>query len=239
MLNARSATIILLGYLAAKVFCGVLIEVIAAVSGGMEGIRNQGVDRMLEHLIPPLLLPMHLLGVIVAVEMSFALIPNHLRDNSPCGAAWVRGSWSAIAQGLFIGLIIAACTHALSKATQSHVPYGDLGPVQRMAYTPGLPRLIWAVGAVVLAPPVEELLCRGVLYGGYRKSFGPAWAAVSTTLIFVALHLPDSSHLPKLMVTSGVALAALWCRLRSQAIGPAIAVHVGYNTFITSTVFLS
>src|SRR2546425_4588690 len=53
VLNARSATIILLGYLAAKVFCGVLIEVIAAVSGGMEGIRNQGVDRMLEHLIPP------------------------------------------------------------------------------------------------------------------------------------------------------------------------------------------
>jgi membrane protease YdiL (CAAX protease family) len=101
-----------------------------------------------------------------------------------------------------------------------------------MAFEPGLPGIVWDMVAVLLAPPVEEILFRGVLYGGYRKSFGPGWAAILTTAIFVLMHLPNIMRFPPAIVgLTALAIAALYCRLRSKAIGPAIAVHVGYNAF--------
>ena len=77
---------------------------------------------------------------------------------------------------------------------------------------------------------IEELLFRGVLYGGYRQSLGPRKAAVLVTLIFCLLHVPEVLHLPVAMLgIAGLALTALWMRLRASAIGPAIAVHFSYN----------
>jgi membrane protease YdiL (CAAX protease family) len=99
-----------------------------------------------------------------------------------------------------------------------------------MASTPGVSQLVWIMLALVLAPPIEELLFRGVLYGGYRKSFGASTAAVLTTGIFVVLHLTETIHFPPATISvTGLAVAALWFRLRTAAIGPAVTVHFGYN----------
>jgi len=87
-----------------------------------------------------------------------------------------------------------------------------------------------------MAPPLEEMLFRGVLYGGYRKSFGPVRAAVFTTLLFVALHFPYYIHFaPAIIGITGGALALLWCRLHWNAIGPAVAAHIGYNSIVAFT----
>jgi len=241
-LNARSATIILLvASVAVEVFCGSLVALIAivvvATQGAHDPQRTLGVMRV---LTPEMTVLIVVLGGIVMVLASRALIRDHLKDTSPNGAAWVRGRWPDIIKALLIGLLVGACAHAINKVTKSHVAHRNLGPLARMALTPGLPRIIWVVVGVLLTPPFEELLFRGVLYGGYRKSFGPGWAAVSTTLIFVALHLPETIYfLPAMAGVIGVAAAALWCRLRSRAIGPAIAAHVGYNIMIALFFFAS
>jgi hypothetical protein len=125
---------------------------------------------------------------------------------------------------------------ALSGQPSEH----ETSPMITMATTPGLPQLVWVFTAVALAPPVEELLFRGILYGGYRKSLGPAAAAALTTFIFVLLHINELVHEPlATFVIGGLALLALWRRLRSNAIGPAIAVHVGYNTMIAIAVIFT
>jgi membrane protease YdiL (CAAX protease family) len=72
------------------------------------------------------------------------------------------------------------------------------------------------------------MLFRGLLYGGYRRSFGPNWAAVLTTLLFFLPHAPRS--VLSAVGIAGMALMALWFRLRSAAIGPAVAAHMGYNS---------
>jgi hypothetical protein len=106
-----------------------------------------------------------------------------------------------------------------------------------MALTPGLPQGIWVLGGVLLAPLIEELFFRGVLYGGYRKSLGPVLAFVITTLIFMYAHLTEITHfLPAAAGLLGLACAALACRLRWKAIGPAVAVHVGYNAMVAAMV---
>ena len=87
--------------------------------------------------------------------------------------------------------------------------------------------------ALLLAPPIEELLFRGVLYGGYRRSLGAPAAAALTTSIFVILHVSEIVYYPPAALgIASLALVALWFRLRSAAIGPAIAVHFGYNLVI-------
>src|SRR5207247_3722263 len=86
----------------------------------------------------------------------------------------------------------------------------------------------------------EELLFRGVLYGGYRRSFGPRGAALFTTFIFWLLHITESIHfLPAMLAIVMLALLALWFRLRSAAIGPAIAVHLGHTSMLALVVVLS
>jgi membrane protease YdiL (CAAX protease family) len=100
-----------------------------------------------------------------------------------------------------------------------------------MLLRPGFWRLPSLVAMVLFYPTAEEILFRGILFGGSRKSFGPVWAAVLTTFLFLLGHLPKVSYdISTHAGVCGLAAAALWCRLRSGAIGPAIAVHMGYNT---------
>ena len=209
VLNASSATFVLFIYLAVQFFCGFF-------ASGMT-----------------MLILSATLSGLVMIFASITLIPKYLKDASPTGAAWVLGQWSAIIKGLVIGLIIGVCIQAFILISKHYVAYKSLDPLNQMAFTPGLRQWVTVVLLVLLIPPLEEMMFRGILYGGYRKSFGPVWAAVSTTLIFVAMHYPSYIHFPSHVIgIIALALATLWCRLRWNAIGPAIAVHLGYNSML-------
>jgi membrane protease YdiL (CAAX protease family) len=89
---------------------------------------------------------------------------------------------------------------------------------------------MFLIAALLLAPPFEEMLFRGVLYAGYRRSLGAGKAAFLTTTIFVVLHLTEAlAYWPSIIAITAMALLALRMRLRSSAIGPAVALHFGYN----------
>lgn len=210
-LNAKTATIIFLAYVFAQIFWGIF--------------TNNIIGMVLSLLF----------GGIVMVAASYILIPKYLKDTSPTGAAWVLGSWNAILKGLLIGLVIGACDQTFILIAKHYVAYKNLDPVNQMAFRRGWSQLIFVVMAVFLAPPLEEMLFRGIFYGGYRKSFGPIWAGIFTTFVFVAIHLPEYVDFPSNAIAITVAaLAMLWCRLHWKAIGPAIAVHAGYN-FVLAT----
>ncbi len=216
-LNAFSGTIILLTYLAAPALCVMCVAVITFVVTRALGIHNNDlILRANDKLGPPLSILTPVLGGIATVLMSFWLFPNCVKDRGPNGAALVRGSWKTTAEGFAIGLIVAAGVILMTKTMRHHVPYRDLSPVARMLLRPGFWRLPTVVALVLFAPPAEEI---------------PIWAAVLTTFLFLLGHLPKVSYdIPALAGVCGLAAAALWCRLRSGAIGPAIAVHMGYNT---------
>jgi hypothetical protein len=168
-----------------------------------------------------------------------SMLKLEVKDPSATGAAWVRGSWRDIAKGFGTGAIISTLSVILlfsfGRDFQSDQ---ELGPLARMSITSGFPQIAWLIVALFLAPPIEELLFRGILYGGYRKSLGAAAATVLTTLIFVALHLDQLIPQPlAIFGISGLALAALWWRLRGNAIGPAIAAHFAYNAVVAVAAF--
>jgi len=81
-----------------------------------------------------------------------------------------------------------------------------------------------AVGTVILAPIVEELLFRGVLQSAYEQ-LGPVRAIAASALLFVAIHQEPAQSIAILPV----ALALAYVTWRTQSVVPAILAHFGNN----------
>ncbi len=84
--------------------------------------------------------------------------------------------------------------------------------------------------AVVMAPPLEEALFRGLLLPSLRRHHGFLFSAVVVTLLFTALHgTQTGTYWPPLV---GIALCGwmlAWLRESSGSLWPSIAFHVGFN----------
>ena len=87
----------------------------------------------------------------------------------------------------------------------------------------GLPLLLIAVAVV---PAIcEEILCRGPVLAGLRRSVGPTAAVVLSGLLFAALHQSPYRFIPQAAL--GMVLALL--TLRTGTVVPAIIVHALHN----------
>jgi membrane protease YdiL (CAAX protease family) len=236
-LNGGLATAILGIYLAAQIAGGVIITVIAIIFTGIgRGPDYESTVTSLQDIMPATVLATFIAGgvAVVLVAKAFGL---PLKDASPTGPAWIRGSSRAIIQGFGMGILVAIAAVFIANLMPNYFSEEELGPVARMGTTPGLGQIAWVIMALLLSPPVEELLFRGIIYAGYRKSLGPLVAASLTTAIFVLMHVTELIHNP--FATFGIttlAVTTLWWRLRNAAIGPAIAVHFGYNAVVVATV---
>jgi ABC-2 type transport system permease protein len=90
--------------------------------------------------------------------------------------------------------------------------------------------LLWLGSlAVVAAPIFEEFIFRGLIFGGLRRSLGPAAAAVASAAIFAIVH-PPASVVP--VFGLGLAAALVYERTRMLA-GPMI-VHATYNAVVVA-----
>ena len=224
-LNARCVTKILAVVLAASMLAGFITGVAGALNFTAQGhdLRSERQARHFIRIVADPIGAVMTLAAGAAMLLATRCLPRGaLADGSPVGAAWNIGPAKKVAQGLGLGILAGLAISILSEHQAKHHAYG----------------LVKTVAAVALAPPVEEALFRGLLYGGYRRSFGPVWAAVATTFLFCLPHAVQMSQSVFAAVgITGMALAALWLRLRSASVGPAVAAHMGYNAAIAA-VFL-
>jgi membrane protease YdiL (CAAX protease family) len=239
-LAAGRATMILVIYLIAQFGGAMLGGVLGVILNGAQSrmIHNpQQRAQLMESLLGPAMFVAVIAGGAGMILGSLALVGRSLSDNRVTGAAWKRGTPRQLSQGLAVGMILGTVFVLAASLLQNQVSQTRAGLLARMAATPGLSQLAWVIMALFLAPLIEELLFRGVLYGGYRKTFGSVGAAVSTTLLFVFFHITEAIYFwPAFIFIAGMASVALWVRLRSGAIGPAVAVHFGYNAMVAVAV---
>jgi membrane protease YdiL (CAAX protease family) len=226
VLNGKYATIILGVFLAAHVVGYVSAALVGAILGA--GGSDNGLGAL--HTIAPVMLLAGQIFGAIAVLWITPRLGFRTGDTRPTGAAWVWGSWRNIAEGLMTGVLVYLVVFIVLSACGSPRSHHEMGYLKRMTVTPGFPRIAAVISALLFAPTIEELLFRGVLYGGYRKSLGPLGAAVITTSVFALLHVPNAPI--EVICIAGGALANLWMRLRSRAIGPAIACHFSYNAVV-------
>jgi hypothetical protein len=142
------------------------------------------------------------------------------------GAGGLRAVGWGVAAGVAVGLValayVALVRHTgLFETAQQSVL---LGPGD------GLWLLLLAVAA---APIFEEFIFRGLIFGGLRRTLGPAVSVLASAAIFALVH-PPFSVIP--VFGLGVATALIYDRTR-LLMGP-IAAHAAYNAIVVGYHFL-
>ncbi len=95
-------------------------------------------------------------------------------------------------------------------------------------------RVVLVIGAVLVAPPTEELLFRQVLYGAARHYLPTAAATGLTALTFAAVH-GEAQNLPALFV---LGLFLQWLKGRTGNLWHAILVHACFNATMLGLLLL-
>jgi membrane protease YdiL (CAAX protease family) len=218
-----------------KIFAAFLgAQMAVAVTVGLFARRASVVD-------PRLALGAALAGTLFAGLVALGMVRRTLAR--PGGAearaavGWRGASASAVARATLQGFAIAV-GFAFVSAMSMGEPH-NVGPLAIAVRAGVFARLAWAGLAIGLAPPLEELIFRGVLYAGFARSWRPRVAGMVTTALFVALHVPEFGRfLPGWLVIGMVGALALRVRVATGSLVPAIALHASYNFGILLVTFM-
>lgn len=170
--------------------------------------------------------------------MTRFLAPDSITDGSPSGIGWTLGTLSYLTAGILLGAVLGCGILAVGwyvyppEADPSRNVLGD------MAHTSGISRFIWACLLLILIPPFEEFLYRGVLYAGISNSSNAIIAGIVVTALFVLGHLPHTLHyVPGIFGFTILGILALMLRIQSRSLGPAVALHATYNLCIVVGIY--
>ncbi len=85
-------------------------------------------------------------------------------------------------------------------------------------------------GAILLAPLLEEALCRGALWQAVRRIAGRPQTVVVTAAVFALLHMQNGGLLLELPHRFLVGLFLGWLRLHGGSVWPCMVAHAVLNT---------
>ena len=207
--------------------------------GGLESLAVFAVALGLFLFVSPVFqpfgaLPMVMLPLIACIGLP-PLIHAWLGAYTPAIALhWQapvsRDWWLRSALLIPIAIALSLAIGNLQSLVVGPVPDVELAklqePLQAIMDLGGLPLLILAVA---ITPGIcEELLCRGTLLSGLRRSLGPVGAVLVSAFCFAAIH--GSPHRFLSQMGMGVVLGLLV--LRSGSLWPAILLHAGHNALL-------
>ena len=219
---------------------GILIVQLAAeLSVG----RSEEIDGLID--LGPWVLPLSLLlGTIGAAMVSWQVATRRAKPTMDPVWIWdlfgksydFFSLWRFVLLGLSLGVGFFVFTK-----------YGVLPPddlpqplFDAMMGAPLLLQIGWALMFAFLFPVVEETLFRGFLFTGLAQSWGPGLAAMVTTVLFVAVHMPKVlEYWPALLAVSLIGSLTILIRVRTGSLAPGIAMHCTYNGFLVASAFLT
>jgi membrane protease YdiL (CAAX protease family) len=98
-------------------------------------------------------------------------------------------------------------------------------PAGHRTYTAAGPIIVVVVGAILMAPVIEEIFFRGFLFAGMRTRWGWVTAAVVSSLLFAVGHMSPFVILP----FAAVGLLFAWSYQRTGSITSSIVAHLITN----------
>jgi len=138
----------------------------------------------------------------------------------------IRWNWPRSA-GKFLAL---GAVLLLGLATlESLLPMPKDTPFDRLFDRP-LDAYLLALIAVTLAPLMEELFFRGLMYPVLARHLGILWGVLLSALPFALLHLPQYGYAWAVgLVIFAVGVVCGVVRAMSQSVAASFLVHAGYN----------
>jgi len=118
------------------------------------------------------------------------------------------------------------------------LPDRDDFPLTRLFTSPEAGYAI-AAFAILIAPFMEELIFRGVLFSFFQHLVGDRFAVLGTAALFAALHVPEYwgawNHVFLILV---VGLVFSGARGLTGSLAPSVILHVAYNASLMTALFL-
>ncbi len=143
------------------------------------------------------------------------------------GIAGRRRVFALLALGVAAGAMLGGLAHlyllGLHQLTWARAILDQPDPSAALPYHREWSFLL----AVVVAPPAEEFLFRGLLYRALDREWG-GWAAIGGSAAFFAIYHPVLSWLPVGLLGIGTAMLFR----KSGHLAPAVLLHMAYNAVV-------
>ena len=175
-----------------------------------------------------------------AVLLSVRIWGSHLlRDRTPDGLGlFVPPARQTLMWGLAGGAFAMGYLLVCSSLLPAD-PSMPLGPLAAAAKAGGAARLAFAVVALLIAPPIEELLYRGLMLRGFAASWGMRASATVVTILFVLMHLAETfRYWPATIAILVLAITTALARIRTGSLVPPLAVHFAWNAAIVIAIYV-
>lgn len=240
--GAGRALLVLLAWIGGQLVGGFL----GAVSGmlylgslGLDLAETTNLEQHMSELLTPALAVGTITGAAAMIAATLALARRRLREVSPTGIGWSRGSWRAVLLAAIFGIAISAAFIGTIAVMDPELAEEDLGPIARLAEQDERIRWIWAFIAVAIAPVTEELLFRGVLFSGLARSWGVAAGAVIVSILFLLFHLAETmAYWPSTVAVGVLTIGTIASRMMTNRLGPPIAMHLAYNSILAAALIM-
>ncbi len=117
------------------------------------------------------------------------------------------------------------------------LPDVETFPLERLFSSPAAAYAV-AGFAVLVAPFMEELIFRGVLFSVFERLVGLRFAIASTALLFAGLHVPEYwrawNHVLLILLVGVVFSVA---RGLTGSLAPSVILHLAYNASLMTALF--
>lgn len=209
---------------------------------GIAAARRVGMDvghaTFIRALLP--MVPVALPGSLVAGGLALLLVLRGWQRRFGAsalqrilGLSW--GSARQIAAGALAGAVVVIVVLPLAALEPNRAAPPDL--LTQLAVSSRAALRAWMISAVILAPPIEELMFRGVLLGSLAENWSLRGAALVSGVTFWLMHAPEFVHWPAAVSIAVLTILVTWLRVRTRSLGPSIAAHFAYNLLLA--VFMS
>lgn len=131
------------------------------------------------------------------------------------------------------GLLLAVAV----RLAPTLLPEREDFPLQRLFSSPAAAYAVTAF-AVLIAPFMEELIFRGVLFSIFERQVGIRFAVVSTAVLFAGLHVQEYwgawNHVLLILLVGMVFSLA---RGLTGSLAPSVILHLAYNAALMAGLF--
>jgi membrane protease YdiL (CAAX protease family) len=147
-----------------------------------------------------------------------------------CQPFWKALRWRRPSAGQTLGCLLGGILMTLVvRFAPPLLPEAEHFPLERLLSSAAAAYALGAF-AILVAPFMEELIFRGVLFAIFERQVGLRFAVVSTALLFAGLHVPEYwqawNHVLMLLVVGVVFSLA---RGVTGSLAPSVLLHLGYN----------
>lgn len=183
-----------------------------------------------------------LLAETFTVGLIYLLLRHYKRDLRTIGLNSPKWKYLIFA---IIGYPVYLIGYLVLFNIFSHVfPALNANQVQQIGFNSvhGPYQLILTFISLVILPPIaEEILFRGFMFEGLKKSMSPIFAGLITSAIFASAHLPEgASHLLWIgaLDTFTLSLVLVYLKQKTKSLWPGIILHALKNLVAFITLFL-